>query len=92
METLFLFDFVSITARGARRRWDKTEAELFFVDLTCAASTHINWLNAPLKLCCEQPIKTENNNNKLLHLWATHIVTGVDVDLQEHNTIFVTTF
>lgn len=31
------------------------------------------------------------NNTELLHLWATQVVTGVDVVLEEHDTISVTT-
>lgn len=42
----------------------QNRSQAAFVDLTRAASTNRRWWNAPLKLCCERPIKIENNNNK----------------------------
>lgn len=40
----------------------QNRSQAAFVDLTRAASTNRRWWNAPLKLCCERPIKIENNN------------------------------
>lgn len=57
----------------------------------CAASTQSRWRY--VHLFCQQPIRTENNNNKhccctpdvkrLQLCRAAHVVTGVDVFLQE---------